>query len=64
MEFHFHVLLGVKPLREAISKFHKEFVTGIPESTLDPENIVVSDGSKMAIYLILMVTDTGESHMR
>lgn len=50
---------GVKPLRDAIAEFHRRFPTGIPDITLQADNIVVGDGSKMIIYLILMVTDTG-----
>lgn len=47
-------------MREAICGFHRKFSTGMSDELLQPDNIIVSDGSKMLIYLIQAVCDAGK----
>ncbi|XP_067936386.1 aspartate aminotransferase-like [Watersipora subatra] len=49
---------GIADLRSAICQHHNSFPTGYPEALIQPENIVVADGSKILIYLTMVVTDT------
>jgi len=50
------LVIGTEDIRQAICGFHNAFPTGIPETHLQPENIIVSDGSKMLIYLVMAVS--------